>query len=174
MNSTFGLYFAFLTAALVIYYAVVILMDLFKKDKNTRDDEEIIPVGDDDVEPSTSVSLDGGNIRFGNDAVEEPAGEVGDDDGQELEDTGGDDADDEGGDDLFETPEEETAFNDYDEGENSDLTEEQEAILRQRFTEGMEEIEAQYQTVVNSTEFHFMMCQPRGAKNGLLREFVDD
>lgn len=173
MNSTFGMYFAFLTAAMVLYYAVVICMDLFKKDKNARDDsEEFEAPHDEDEEPSTSVSLEGGEVRFG--GPREPENQDEDGSGDTQDDDLRDDDAGSGDDDIFDdAPEAETAFNNYDENDESgELTDEQVTILQQQLSEGMEAIEPEYETVVDSTEFHFIMGSPKGRNaGGVLRTY---
>lgn len=162
---TFGIYCIFLTTALFLYYCVVVLLDLLKKDGKGREDVEVIEASDDDDQDApTPVSLIDGQIHFGAQPnPEEESPSDGDTDGGG---DGGDYGDDDGeGDTIFDAPEEETAFNDYEEDGDGELTDDQYQILHQQFQENMEPEQPQYQHVYDSTAFHVVMGQPKGIKS---------
>ena len=164
--STFGIYFTVLTVGMVLYYVVIIAFDLFRKEGKKDDGVEEFQVPDDDVETSTSVSLVDGGIRFGDRPEEEESPVPGDEPRAGDFDGDGDDPA------LFDAPDDETAFDDYHDGE--ELTEEQYAVLKQQMEANMEPAEPDYQTVYDSTAFHMVMRAPRNARQKVLRTYTSE
>lgn len=167
MNSAFGIYFMVLSGGMVLYYVGIIAYDLLRKDGKKEENVEEFLTADDDEDTSTHVSLVGGDIRFGDDApgAGGPAADDGDDDGAV---TDGDD-DDPG---LFDAPEDETSFNDYEDGE--DLTAEQYALLKEQLEVNMEPVVPDYQHVYDSTAFHVVMRSPKAVRQKVLRTYAAD
>lgn len=165
---TFGVYTVVLTTALFIYYCVVITIDLLKKDGKSREDVEEFVAEDDDQDAPTPVTLVGGEIRFGEQPEEESDNDDVDDDA-DKDGEGSGEEDDEEGDSIFDAPEDETAFDDYD--GSGELTEEQYRILNQQFQENMEPAEPENQFVYDSAAYHMMMGHPTTVRTKVARSY---
>ena len=174
--SAFGIYFLVLTSALIIYYAVIIVMDLLKKGKKGKSDEEEIEVDNEDEQKSVVETAEGFDVSSGALSVDE-----------EYPDEGGGISDDE---DEFISEEElpvDVDEKDYEDdqspsgdgggeglsGENADDTL---ADIQQQMDESLEDADPQYQEVMDSISFEVMLEQPRSMSSSskILKTFEED
>ena len=166
-----GFYFLGLTVLLVLYYIVVISMDLFKHSKKGNSHEETIDI-EDDEQKNVEETDEGFSVSTGD---ELPAG----DDGVQQQDT------DEVSDGVNE---EEVPVDDYEEaivvseddysvspedyeggGEEYDDI----ADIQKQMEENLSDGDPQYQEVMDSVSFEVAMDQPRnfGTSNKILKTF---
>ena len=170
-----GIYFLGLTVLLVLYYIVVISMDLFKHSKKGQSHEETFDV-EDDEQKSVEETEDGFSVSTGG---ELPAGELGDQqqeseevsDGIKEEEMSVDD-DEEA---IIVNEDDYTADTESYMGSPEDM-DETVADIQQQMDENLSDGDPQYQEVMDSVSFEVAMDQPRNMGTGarILKSFQDE
>ena len=177
--SAFGIYFLVLTTALILYYIIVIGMDLFKKSKKGRSDVDEIEVDDEDEQKSVVETDEGFDVSSGMLPEETDAASPENEDFTITDEEDNYVTDDEvatlvneedytigGGDDDEEPHDFPDSF-----GEDEII-----ADIRQQMDETLDDGNMEYQEVMDSTSFEVMMEQPRklSASSKILKTFEND
>lgn len=165
--STFGVYFLVLTICLMLYYAGVILWDLFKTKPGSGDEVEEIVIDDDDEESPRDVIVTDDGFRFGDEAADQqPSGGDVKPEDVKPEDNGPGNPDNES--DIPDSSDDETMFND---DSGIDISDEMVERLRSVMEKSLEAVDPEYQTVYDSTEFHIALAAPSNVRTKVERHF---